>query len=397
VTAAIVRAVRTRRAAARSVHWMLTLHLVMLALASVYVLAFVQPELDRHAQTGIGDGGGRFLFDSIGYYESSGAFTPASIVGALNEQRFVPSIASLTNLGVLVEGGIARTIFPPSPSLAILFANYGLLVLMIWSYRRVAKALAISWTPLMEVLIVGNPWVWLNMVSLTKEIWGLAAVAAFAFACAGRRWITLGVLGLASAFVRQVYALLALGMGVMSFKRISPWAFLLGVAGLLGGLETAFGDVTGFRISKTLELGQQMAPILELMGRIQSLPFGHVLAFPVVLTINIASPALNPKSYQAPPDAFYIQAATVSSYVFIVLTAILARRLLLRRERVNLPELPGRLLWAFAVLVTLYPISQHRYLLPALPLLILSALGRGSDEPSAAKERPRPTPTQMVT
>ena len=107
---------------------------------------------------------------------------------------------------------------------------------------------------------------------------------------------------------------------------------------------------------------------MQAMAHLQGYPFGHLLAAPVVLLINIASPALNQSYYRLSVGNLYNVADTVSSLLFIGLIIVGLRAAGAGTGRgLWAGDVMMRLLVAFAALITLYPISQHRYLLPRVP------------------------------
>ncbi len=366
-------------------------HLVGLYLSTVFVVYVVAPTIDQ--QILVLDS--RFLFDSIAYFAQSHAISPRAILSVhldYSSGGLFPSLG-LTNSLLLLQGRLAIELFPGAPHLAILGMNYALFVLAIRNVRKLAETLGLAWTQRVQLLIVLNPFIWMNLVTLTKEAWGMYFVSAFALAAVRRRVFSLVVLGVLSMFVREWYVFVALGMflAVVLPGRRALW-FPVVVSIVAGVSHTFFGhgNLVPFADSKSVALQQRSADIMQAMAHLQGYPFGHLLAAPVVLLIDIASPALNQSYYRLSVGDLYNVTDTVSSFLFIGLIVVGLRRL--RHSgtagRLWSGHVMVRLLIAFATLVTLYPISQHRYLLPAYPFLVLWALAEPRERRDSVPHRP---------
>jgi hypothetical protein len=94
----------------------------------------------------------------------------------------------------------------------------------------------------------------------------------------------------------------------------------------------------------------------------------------VILLVNVSA-WLNTRQYAVPWNAWYVWANTVSTFVFCAFAAWGAYRYLRLPERRASVAVLGRFIGAFLILDTLYPVSQHRYLLPIYPMLVLWAAG----------------------
>lgn len=352
-------------------------HGLFVFLGLAYVFIVLSPDMSTSAA----NLDGRVLYDSLVYIAASRNEDMGTLIGAIGQRTGSSVFAGigLTNIAVIAEGMAADMLLPGAPLVLIFMMNYALLLAALHLYRRTLPSLGLTFTAAVELVILLNPFLLLNMVSLTKEIWGVFFVAAFVRSSATRSWMRLAIFGVLSMLVREYYIAVAAAMGLARILKHGVAALLVGVAGLIGLLETVLGlgDLTGYRLSKSVELGQQSAPVMETLGAIQSLPFGHIVAFPAVLAVNVLSPALNPHSYEFSLDLYYVDANTISSFMFAVL-------ILWGIRAEFLYPTPGRrilrqLLLAFAIIVTIYPISQHRYLLAAYPLLVAWALAQRPD------------------
>jgi hypothetical protein len=320
---------------------------------------------------------GQFLFDSVALYNDSSTFEVSSLYLSRPDPAATGGLITsvgLTNALVLLEGRLAFALLPQAPFLAVALINYLLVVIAFRTARRAGRSAGLNVSTSVEVVILMNPFVWMNMVSLTKEIWGLVFISGFALACVRKKLGLLVVLAFGALLVREWYVGVAVGMALVAFWHVRPFTFLLATSLVVGALGLLLGvsDVTGVPDTRSLDLGQRSAAIMAAMGRLQDLPLGHLVAFPVILLIDLSA-WVNPNNYTAPLNSWYIHANTASSLLFTLALAVA----LIRFYR-NPLERPVRgkllgLLFVYAVLVTLNPISQHRYLLPAWPLLAVAA------------------------
>lgn len=325
------------------------------------------------------DGSGRILYDSIGYmryareeFRLSDTWEP---LRALVMDRSL-EFNTFTNLLLYLQATVAGWLVPWSPWVGVLWINCAVLLWGVSSHLRLATRIGIPVSSSLVTMLLINPLVWGSALTLTKEIWGFAFLGAFALAAVDRAWSRLVLLGVLSAFAREIYALVALGILVATLFQWSRWRLLVVVAAALGIVESLIsrGGITSFRTVRSIELDQTAAPLLAWMGDLQSIPLGHIVAFPVVVGINVVTPAVAPSQWSAGAEALYVHANTVSSVLFIVVGVVgLAR---LRRDRARDRWLAAASLpmFTYAVLVSTYPIVQHRYLVPMWGLLVLWAL-----------------------
>lgn len=341
-------------------------HLVILLAGALYTEAVVAPSLKSdHYRDGY------YLADSYGYAQEAPHFHFSSLFhGApVDHQGLFPSFG-LTNSLLYFEQNIATAMSRNHGALLVFFLNYGILVAAVYCISRLARQLKLAFTPDLQLLVVANPMIWLNLVSLTKEVWGLFFVSVFALACIQRRVRLLLIAALASMLAREWYLATALAMAAVSMFRVSALRLLVAVSLLIGAAAFVVGahDITGFSDTRSLDLGQRSAHIMASVASLQHYPFGQIVAFPIVLAFDL-SPWLNSHQWNA-IAAPYVAANVVSSILFCVLIGLAIRRHGWRPAEPHAHWL-GRVLVAFAIVVTLYPISQHRYLTPAWPLVVL--------------------------
>ena len=355
---------------------------VLLPLGLLYVLSYVSPAIQWHSLSGQGFGDGKFLFDSIPYYETAERLAPSQLFAASSLPDGIRGLG-LTNIALFAQGKLAMVLFPWEPSVGVFLLNVLLFSFGMRNVLAIARELDLGLSAATKAALIFNPAVLLGTVSLTKEVWGFALVTGFSLAAIRHRWISLAVLAVVSLTVREYYLVVAVVLGLLTHPRLRPWVLLVLVAFLMGFVESVlgFGDLTGYLTVRSEQLGQQTAALMTLMGQIQSIPFGHIVAFPIVLVVNIASPMFNPSSYSTPVDSFFLHATTISSYISValILVGVMRHR---RHNDLLGTEVLGRHLLGFAILLTLYPVSQHRYLLVAYPLLVLWSL--------AGRRRPAP-------
>lgn len=345
------------------------------AVVVLYAQFVVGPQLLQGRPTS----DGQFLFDSIRYYEDSSEVDLSRLVTLDRSEPTTGLVPALgfTNSILYAEAAVARTFFPWAPHAAIALINLLLLWSAVGALNRIAASLGLQMWNAARAFLWLNPFIWLNMVSLTKDIWGLFFFLHFALAARERRMVRLAALAILSMLAREWYAGVALAIGLMAFTRLRPRWFLLGLSFLVGMMALAFGvsDLTGYADIRSLELGQRSGEVMSLMGRIQDIPFGHIVVFPVVLSFDLSA-WLNSHSYQVPATAWYVHANTISSALFTITLGIGVAKYLRHRDRRAMMRPIGVVLFLYAAVVTLLPVSQHRYLIPAWPLLVLFAFGR---------------------
>ncbi len=368
----------------------LVAHMFLVYAGLLYTVGVVEPSLRSGRYRD-----GYYLQDSFDYFRTAVGFHLSSLfhhspaLTSAQPQGLIPSLG-LTNSLLYVQEHVATFVSSAHPEAVVFVLNYGLLVAALFCVARVARRLGLEFSANLQLLVIANPMVWLNMVSLTKDIWGVFFVSVFALGCVERRVaLTIGF-GLVSTLAREWYLVVALAIVAVTFFRIGVLRLLVVTSVLIGGFALTAGahDLSGFSETRSLDLGQRSAHVMSAVAALQHYPLGQVVVFPVVLVFDLSA-WLNGNQWNAVSKP-YVAANLMSSALFtLVLVAALLRRRRRTRERLAEAWLV-RVLGAFAIVVSLYPISQHRYLVPAWPLLVLLLAGASKTDlaPSGVEHEP---------
>ncbi len=314
--------------------------------------------------------------DSALYLENAKDFSISTVLDLLkNVSSF--QFGLLSNITLFAIGKLAFALAPSSPYLVIAVVNHALLALAVSNYTTVCRELRLNSSQFRLLLLV-NCLIVLSLYSLNKEAVGIYLVSVFSlYSVRGRTW-QLGPGLVAALFTRDLF--FAFGLLVIARRR---WNVRLGVVliglsllfpaiiWLLGGL--LFGETFGDLTSPTVQWEQQTSAVLVAAFRTMSYPLGYLLAFPVVAIINIASPMLNLRDYvnMLHQNDLSVLTQHVSSFCFVVLLGAALHR---AKWRALLADPMFQLFMSYLVLLALYPVSQHRYLLPVYPVVVLTYL-----------------------
>jgi hypothetical protein len=341
------------------------------------------------------DSYGRYLADSSRYLAESKEFdfTDLSSYVPPVDEGVTQLAQGGTNVILYIQGHLATNISPESPHLTIFLMNVVVLTITFSLIFSTASELKFHLSKTATALIVANPGAWISTLTLTKEIWGLLFVAAILFLVIRYKWFTVAIVTAASFWVRGYYV--AIGLTFLASNRISWWKLTIAISILLGIVETAFvPELTQFRIERSRDLGQRTGDLMHTLGLMQSYPLGHLIAGPIVLVINIVSPAINPAQYRHGFSALYVVGMSASSIYSILLSFLLIWHYRLNFRTKTLPinweqlRTPVVLIIIFAFYVALFPISQHRFLIPVTPVFALLALSHPrSGNGSSPKEQ----------
>lgn len=314
--------------------------------------------------------------DSASYLESANASWGTIARSANIFENFNAGLGS--NVLVVVVGKLAHLICPQRPLIAIAIFNH---LLFFWSMRNLAaicRRYGVEFTRFLPFVMV-NPLVLFSLHTLNKEIIGLALTAAAVRASLGGHRVPLLAIMLLGFFTRNVFfAFSALLLIRRTLFRLPFWAPLAGASLALPVLLYAtgnapFGDQFGDLDTLTKFYSQQTAAIMHIAFTLMKLPLGYILAYPLVAAVNLVSPAFNPRYWSDYVDyvnlaQFCLQASAVAFGALLVTAVVRARSLLLVQLE------PFRLVFLFTLLTSALPFSQHRYLLPIYPFVVLLAL-----------------------
>lgn len=292
-----------------------------------------------------------------------------------------------SNVSIILLGKLALTIWPAKPLYVIFVANTFLLGGTIVQCRAICRRLDVELGRFLPFLLV-NPLVLFMTFTLNKETVGMFLVAGMVRYGLERRLWALAPLVVVALYTRNV--LFGFGMTMIAWpvlRRLAPW-LLLAAASLLWPLvlflthNAPFGKEFGNLDNLTKAFNQQTRPILSFAFQVTKLPFGYILGWLLITGIDIASPMFNFRYYESYSHhvnyaQLALQASSVVFVVLLTLTFVRAKARVLRIEAL-------RLFFVFTLFTGLFPLSQHRYLLPAFPLVIFSylvATGRGQTSP----------------
>lgn len=282
-----------------------------------------------------------------------------------------------SNVSIFFLGKLAHTLSPGNPLLAVAVLNHLLLAFAGWNLAAICRRYGVRFDQFL-LLLLANPLLLFSLHTLNKEILGLALVSAMVRAAFWHRFAVVPLV-LVALFTRNVF----LGFGVLMLirrplMRLPFWVPLVAASLALYGLLRAtnnapFGERFGDLTTLTQYYNQQTAEILNLAYTLMQVPFGYVLAYPLVLGINLVSPAFNPRYWADYLD--YVNLAQLSLQCSAIAFGALLLTAVLKMRSFRIVQLePFRLVFLFTVLTSALPFSQHRYLLPIYPFVVLLAL-----------------------
>ena len=322
---------------------------------------------------------GFFLADSIGYLETSRDFSFSEFFVFAGEGQI--SFSSLaqggTNVLLHAQGYLAWELSPTHPYIVIFLINVCVLIVAGWLYLRAAKVLQLHLTATGLIFLLLNPMIWMSTVSLTKEIWGVLFIAALVYGLSTRNMLLISIAAILAFWIRGFYTGVAVALAAT--LKIHPVIIVVALAIGLGVFEQTVGDqFHDFRTIRAIYLGQQTGALMKVLGDIQSYPLGHLIAGPIVLVIHVLSPALNPEQYRHPLSTIYVHAMTISSFYAVITLAIIAFRRRAGALQFSNYVIPLNVLLMFVTFLTIFPVSQHRFLIPVMPLIGLIAVAHST-------------------
>jgi hypothetical protein len=287
------------------------------------------------------------------------------------------SFGLFSNISVILIGKFALTVWPSHPLFVVAIVNHVLLGLTVVHYRTICERMGLD-SGRFLALLLANPIVVFVVWTLNKEAVGLFLVAGMIrYALDGRR-LPLVLLVLVALYTRNV--LFGFGLVMLArplLLRLRPWVLLVAASLvwpviLLLTHDQPFGPAFGNLDNLTKAFDQQTRPLLVLAFQLMKLPFGYVFAWPIVTAIDIASPVLNPRYWES--YAHHLNLAQtmlqLSSACFVALLAYTVWHARLRTLRLE----PVYLFFVYTLITSVLPLSQHRYLVPAYPIVVLGAL-----------------------
>ena len=313
--------------------------------------------------------------DSAGYlataHESFG-----TIVRSMYDVGHV-GFGLFSNLTVILLGKLALKVWPSHPLAFVAIVNHVLFVGTVLHCRAICRHYGV-WFERFLPLVLVNPLVLFTLYTLNKEAIGLFLVAATVrYSLEDRKLPVVGLV-LVALYTRNVlFGFCVLMLFRKLLMRIRWWQLLVAAslvwpAVLYVTHDQPFGSQFGSLDSLTRYFNQQLSRVLTFALDLMKVPLGYVLAWVIVTGIDVASPAFNIRYYRSYADHLNYAQITlqVSSIVFICLIA-----LTLFRARLQAPKIePLFLFFVFTLFTGVFPLSQHRYLLPAFPLLIVAYL-----------------------
>lgn len=292
-----------------------------------------------------------------------------------------------SNITIMLIGWVALSIAPWHPYFVIAGFNNLLLIGTVFHYRAIGHRYGIDFHWLLPLLLL-NPLVLFSLYTLNKEALGLFLVAGLLRYRLEGKWAGFAVMLMLALYTRNIFFFFGLlllllpllyeaklgdrllrvraGYLLVAFSLIVP-------AGLLLTNNQPFGSEFGPLDLVATHFNQQTQPLLSFAYTVNQFPFGYLIGYPIVTAINIASPALNYRYWADYLGTINLATLTLqlSSLIFVALLVFAYRG----RQRLGLFAIePLRLFFFTTLMSSVYPISQHRYLLPFYPLLVLTYL-----------------------
>lgn len=327
------------------------------------------------------------LWDSMRYLELGRIFRPwddiETRLQALSEGRVI--VLGLTNYAIYLESYLALKYFPLAPQLLILIVNYLLFVLSIRNYSRAIALATGEIIPGIEKVFLLNPALLVLMCSVTKEIWGVYFFSCFLRYSLERRYLIYSFVTVFSLFFRETYALVGVLFGVIQFCRIPVlWVVIISSLGLyvIDNLSI-FEALKSLRYNRSEQLGASSASIMNVLVRVQSIPFGHILAFPVITALNLFGVLFSPAFYVKAMDQVFRSSIFGSSILYFM---VCVRLLFVGWRKIFVARQSFRdLFLAFSLIHAAFPVMQPRYYVPAFPLLAIWCLMLVRDNVSTSR------------
>ncbi len=281
-----------------------------------------------------------------------------------------------SNISLFYIAKIAHKVLPQNPYVVIALINHLFMLLTLRNYMAMARILKISESRFL-------PWIGGNLIliyvlySLNKEAIGMFLVSEFVLFEYRQSYPRV----LFSLFLALMTRNVLFGFGVITvinhFVKLKPWKVLVIFAAILlpvlfyitGG--AILGEEFGQLGDATYQHGQKSSAITTYFFKYEEYPMGYFLSYIVVLAVNVLGPFLN---YGYWKDYFTV---FVLSQFLLQLSSLLFALLIWKTVRGRLFttamwEGPLKFVFYYTMISCIMPFSQHRYLIPIYPVLVLS-------------------------
>ncbi len=321
-------------------------------------------------------GVGYLPLDSLGYILNSKNFS-------INEIASFDSLLILAgqyqNIILYYISKLSHYCNPENPYIIISIVNHLFLFLAMRNYYIVMRLLGInpnlffSWISINIIIIYA-------IYSLNKEIVGLFLISEFVlFAYRPNYFRVFFVLFLA-LITRNVFFVFGFLIILNHFVKFhSLFIFLIFSTVIVPGiLFLTDGAVLGADFGQLDEAannwGQQSSKITTYFYEYSKYPAGYIINYPIVLAVNVLSPILNFQYWHDYLSVFNLSQfiLQLSSFMFSILFYLNIRNG--RLYTVESWNSPFKFFFYYTMITSLFPFSQHRYLLPIFPVLVLSYL-----------------------
>jgi hypothetical protein len=273
---------------------------------------------------------------------------------------------------------IAHYISPQAPFWIVVLINHLLFTFALINYLKICKILNINSTPFI-IFLFPNILILFTLFSLNKEVLGIYLVSEFILFSYKPNKLRVIIILFLALLTRNVFFAFGLLVFINQFFRfkfttiflifaavILPILFYLTNGAILG---ERFGELS----SAAAQWQQQSHLITSFFYEYIKYPMGYFLNYFVVLIVNILAPALNSKYWS---DYFYV---INLSQLFLQLSSVLFSCYLLRiffslGWNFLHWQSPFKFFVYYTMIVCVFPFSQHRYLIPIFPVVVLSLL-----------------------
>lgn len=268
----------------------------------------------------------------------------------------------------------------------VYFVNILFYVHSIFLLKKISFIYGVNFYAALSVFLM-NPLVFHALFSLNKEIIGLWIVM-LGFCCVLRHaYGRLLFLVLFAVSVKSFFSMFLLAFFVVHRFKIPPLYFLLSLSLFLSVFLNVY-DVTflGGNLESLSQASdthsQKSYYYMAVAESFMKIPFGYCVSFLMVFSINLLSPLYSiglSLFYWVSVGGWYSVTLLLSSIMF---TSLFAFLVVAANKRGLWEYLTKRgscdaifsCVFVFLVMVSMLPVSQHRYLLPIYPILCIAFL-----------------------
>lgn len=274
---------------------------------------------------------------------------------------------------------VAHQILPANPYVIVVIINHMFLLLALRNYLTVIKILNINAEKFLFWIAV-NLILFYTLYSLNKEVIGMFMVSEFVLFTYKPNYLRVLLVLAVALFTRNVFFVFGALIVINNFVRLHPLAvFFIFAAIILPGIlyftgGAVLGDKFGQLDGATKNWGQQSAQITTYFYEYIKYPMGYLLNYIIVLAVNVLGAGLNPQYW-----VDYLTSFNLSQFLLQLSSLLFGLLILKNILRGSLTTLtfwngPIKFFVYYTMITCVLPFSQHRYLLPIYPVLVLSYL-----------------------